>query len=311
MEQHYTTDKKFKVIDFRCRPPIAAQKMLFDVKLARLNDRNLLINPLTVATSPSMHEVGTGEGLELLLNEMNEAGVDLMVMPGRRVSTSLEAFKELTKTDSINVSDSKLVELRARFNNRAIGLHGIDVANPEKAVADIETAVKVHGLPGAVLETGYHMLPDGSPLSLDNRTLYPIYEVMSELDAVLMLQSGIYAGFDIGANDWPPLDRVMQHFPKLKVVLAHGGYPRVLDALALTTKHQNLYLSPDIYTSFPGGNLYLEAMGMLPNQFIFGSAYPFSSLKASVDFALQIPLSDEVMANYLYGNAAHLLKLDA
>jgi hypothetical protein len=31
-----------------------------------------------------------------------------------------------------------------------------------------------------------------------------------------MHQSGIYAGPDFEANHWPPIDRLLQHFPKLK-----------------------------------------------------------------------------------------------
>lgn len=301
--------KKFKIVDFRCRPPITPQKLLFDVKLGRLKEKNKFITPMTASSSPSMYKVGKEEGIRLLLNEMNEAGVNQIVMPGRKISAIPDALKGLTKSQSINVSDKMLLDLSGKYNGRAIGFHGIDVANPRSAVAEIETAVRDHGLLGAVLEVGYHKMPDGSLLSLDNPMLYPIYETISSLGAVLMLQSGIYAGFDIGANDWPPLDRVLQKFPKMKVVLAHGGYPRVVDALSLVTKHQNLYISPDIYTSFPGGSLYVDAISMLPDQFIFASAYPFSSLQAAIDFALQFPLTDEVMTKYLSGNATRVLKL--
>lgn len=202
-----------------------------------------------------------------------------------------------------------MLDLTARFDNRAVGLHGIDLSDISKAVVSIETAVRKRGMPGAVLEVGYHTTDTGEPMRLDNKSLYPIYETMVSTDSVLMIQSGIYAGFDIGANDWPPLDLVLQDFPTLKVVLAHGGYPRILDALALAAKHQNFYLSPDIYCFFPGGSLYVEPISMLPDQFLFGSAYPFGSLKASVNESLKFNLSDEVMEKYMGGNAARLLKL--
>ena len=32
--------RSFQVVDIRCRPPIAAQKLLFDMKLARLKEKN-------------------------------------------------------------------------------------------------------------------------------------------------------------------------------------------------------------------------------------------------------------------------------
>jgi len=303
------TGKQLQIIDFRCRPPITPQKLLFDVKLERQKWENQMICPPFNDVSPSMHEVGTKKGLQLLLQEMNESGVDRIVMPGRNLMNMPKAAKALSDADSINVTDEMLLNLIAEFDNRATGLHGIDLSDISKATASIETAVRKHGMPGAVLEAGYHTTGTGAPMQLNNKNLYPIYETMVSTDALLMIQSGIYAGFDIGANDWPPLDQVLQDFPALKVVLAHGGYPRILDALALATKHPNFYLSPDIYCFFPGGSLYVESISLLPDQFLFGSAYPFGSLKVSVDESLKFDLPDAVMEKYMGGNAARLLKL--
>ncbi len=301
--------RRFEIIDFRCRPPIAQQKLLFDMKLGRLKWKNKFNVIPAQATSPSMYEVGTEKGLRLLRQEMDEAGVDRIVVPGRKLERLPEAVRNLSGIESINVGDELLLDLSKKFGGRAIGLHGIDVADPKRAADEIERAVKDLGLPGVVLEVGYTTLPDGSPIKLDDKRLFPIYEAVTALDAVLMLQSGIYAGFDIGANDWPPLDRVLQRFPEMKVILAHGGYPRVLDALALVSKHPNLYISPDIYCFFPGGRLYVESIPLMPDQFVFGTAYPFAPLKESVELVLQFPLPEDVMAKYLGGNAARLLGL--
>jgi hypothetical protein len=208
------------------------------------------------------------------------------------------------------VSDQTLVDLRKTFDNRLYGLHGLDLSLPtDQLVSGLENAVTKHGLLGAVMEPGYFAAPEGGTLTADHNKLYPLYETVIKLDVILMHQSGIYAGPDIGANDWAPLDRVMQAFPRLKVVLAHGGYPRVLDALALVTKHPNLYISPDIYCHFPGGRTYVEAMSMLPDQFIYASAYPLAPIKESAELALKFPLSGDVMEKYMYGNAARLLKI--
>ena len=48
---------------------------------------------------------------------------------------------------------------------------------------------------------------------------------------------------------------------------------------------------------------------MLPDQFLFGSAYPFSALKEAVAFAMAFPLSEDVMANYLAENAKRVFNL--
>ena len=301
----------YKIIDFRCRPPMAAQKLIFDLKLGRLKWQNRFICPPSQATLPSMYKVGTDEGLDLLYQEMIEAGIDKIVVPGRNLSNPPKAVVKESGITSLNVTDEELVELDRRYQGRAIGMHGIDAEqSSEEIVAGIEKAVSEHGLNGAVLEIGYSVDEAGRPLQLNDRRLYPIYETMIRLDKPLMLQSGIYAGHDIDANHWPPLDRVMQDFPGLKMILAHGGYPRILDAIALCVKHPSLYISPDIYCFFPGGRIYIEAISQLPDQFLFGTAYPFGTFVESLDLTLAFPLDREVMANYLYHNAARVLELD-
>ena len=300
----------YKVIDFRCRPPMAAQKLIFDLKLGRLEWKNRFICPPSQATLPSMFKVGTEEGLDLLYQEMNEAGIDLIVVPGRNLANPPKAVVKESDIHSLNVTDTELVELGQRYQGRAIGMHGINAEAPTaEIVSGIETAIKSHQLAGAVLEIGYSVDSEGRPLQLNDKKLYPIYETLRSLDKPLMLQSGIYAGHDIDANNWPPLDRVMQDFPGLKMILAHGGYPRILDALALCVKHPTLYISPDIYCFFPGGRIYIEAISQLPDQFFFGTAYPFGSFKESLELTLKFPLDTEVMRNYLYDNAARVLEL--
>ena len=70
--------KSYNIIDFRCRPPMAAQKLIFDLKLGRLKWANKFICPPSQATLPSMFKVGTDEGFDLLYQEMDEAGIDIL-----------------------------------------------------------------------------------------------------------------------------------------------------------------------------------------------------------------------------------------
>lgn len=303
--------KNRRIIDFRVRPPLVPFKILFDLKLRRLTWENKFNVLPSYATAPSMYKVGEEEGLRILKKELDETGIDYVVVPGRNVTVGPKSV-DPTGTQGMVVSDQTLVDLRKTFDNRLFGLHGLDLSLPtDRLVAGLEKAVTKHGLYGAVMEPGYFPAPEGGTLTADHKKLYPLYETLTKLDVFLMHQSGIYAGPDIGANDWAPLDRVLQAFPQLKVVLAHGGYPRVLDALSLVTKYPNLYISPDIYCHFPGGRIYVEAISMLPDQFIYASAYPLGPIKESAELALKFPLSDDVMEKYMYGNAARLLKATA
>jgi predicted TIM-barrel fold metal-dependent hydrolase len=300
-----------KIIDFRCRPPLAEYKTLFDVKFNRLSWENRFNVAPNNGVSPSMYHVGEDLGLIYLKQEMDAAGIDMIVAPGRRTPPDIEIPAIGEGQISINVTDEMLASLSKRFDGRLIGLTALDLAQPmDQLVAQIETAVSEYGLRGVVIEPGYYKAADGGTLWADDPSLYPIYETIIAQGIFLMHQSGIYAGPDFGVNHWPPLDRLLQVFPKLTILLAHGGYPAILESLALASKYPNFYLSPDIYCFFPGGELYVNAISKMPDQFVWASAYPLGSMKESVDGVLQFPLSDDVMHSYLYGNAARLLRLE-
>jgi hypothetical protein len=300
----------FKIIDFRVRPPVPAYKTLFDLHIQRADSVNKFYCEAENAISPSMRKVGEEAGFDLLEKEIDEAGIDLFVVPGRATPPGME-FKAVGEGEiTFNVPDETLVDLRKRFGKRMFGLSALELSKPvDELVVQIKKAVNEYGLSGVVMEPGYLKEPDGSQLWADNKRLYPIYETLIELDVFVMHQSGIYAGLDFGVNYWPPVDRLLLDFPKLKLLLAHGGYPGVVEALALATKHQNFYISPDIYCFFPGGELYINSITKLQDQFIFASAYPMAGIKESVDGQLKFSFSKEVREKYMYGNAAKLLKV--
>ena len=52
-----------KIIDFRCRPPLAAYKTLFDIKRNRVNWENRFDVAPSATLSPSMYHVGEDQGL--------------------------------------------------------------------------------------------------------------------------------------------------------------------------------------------------------------------------------------------------------
>lgn len=302
--------REMRIIDFRCRPPVLGYKVLFDLTRSRAAEANRKNVVPANFQSPSVFKAGEDIALDLLLRELDAAHGDQIVMPGRNVSdiSGISAVATTTDQSSFNITDELLADLNKRFKNRSFGLHGIDLAKPvKKIVEDITKGVRKFELKGAVIEPGYAKRPDGGPLSMAEKKLFPIYEAVIDLDVVLMVQSGVYACPDINANDWGPLDRVMQQFPNMKTVLAHGGYPRIVEAMSLCTKHDNFYISPDIYCFFPGGELYVNAISKLPDQFIFASAYPLGDIKISVDESLKFPLERSVMERYMGGNSARLL----
>jgi hypothetical protein len=294
---------KFKVIDFRNRPPLKPYGGLFKLRLTLIAKRpNTLANPATSSPpSPAVSMVGQSGALDEWWKEVNAAGIDAVVSNGRYAAGDPD----------MSMDSATLGGLAKKYPGRFVGLAALNLDQPiEKTVSEMESAIKTYGLRGANFEPGYRT-KGGGPTTIDNADFYPLFEAMSALDLPLMVQTGAFAGLEnFGpANDMSKFDTVMGKFPKLKIVLAHGGYPSILDALALALKHPSVYICPDVYMFWPGGQIYQQNLELLPDQFLYGSAFPFANMDLALQQTLKLSVSATTMKKYLYDNAAKLLKL--
>jgi hypothetical protein len=84
-----TNSGKFKIIDFRNRPPLRPYKGLYDLKndflmKAGLKIKNRGANTATPAMNPDM--IDKPDGMEEWWKEIDEAGIDAVVVNGRYAS---------------------------------------------------------------------------------------------------------------------------------------------------------------------------------------------------------------------------------
>ena len=106
------------------------------------------------------------------------------------------------------------------------------------------------------------------------------------------------------------LDDVAEDFPRLKIIMEHGGRPFWYDRAAwLITRHRNLYIgiagipAKELLRRFPNLERY-------PDRFIFGSDWPgVPDIKSLIERILALPLAEETKERILWRNAAELLGL--
>ncbi|MCP3952279.1 MAG: amidohydrolase [Desulfobacterales bacterium] len=289
---------KQRVLDFRCRPPLPEYGALFQIKLQYLVGRmKNTTNRGATATTASMSMMGKNGAMKQWWKEIDEAGIKAIVCNGR-------LSPELGSVDSDSLAD-----LQKRYPGRFYGLAPVNLEQDIKLTVDeCERAIKEHGLRGISIEPTIRK--KGGPAQVDNQDFFPIYEAMAALDVPVMVTTGAMIGPNIGfPNDIVAFDKVLQQFKTLKLVLGHACYPNVHQALGVAFKHPNLYLCPDFYIFCPGGEGYQQNLTTLQDQFIFGSTYPFMTFKEPIEDTLKLPVTDQVMEKYLWGNAARLLKL--
>lgn len=293
--------KKFRVIDFRCRPPLKSFAGLYKMRLGYIAKRpTTLANPATHGKVPEVVKmVGKKGAMQEWWNEIDRAGIDKVVVAGRAI-----------EGDPENSMDGKaLLKLEKEYKGRFYGITPINIdGDLRKSLERLEADIAA-GIRGATIEPGYRK--KGGPTTMDNPDFFPFYELLQEKGIPLQVQTGAFAGMDNWnePNQIWRMDSTMKKFPRLRLILGHGGYPRITEALALALKWPSVTISSDVYTFWPGGQLYQQNIEMLQDQFVYGSAFPFGNFDTTLQQTLALPLSDKVMQKYLYDNAARLMNI--
>jgi uncharacterized protein len=291
-----------KIIDFRLRPPTGPYRTFFTPNVVGHVNRLLghhVPRSYSISTEPG--PTAEDRALSALLHEMDTVGVRLGLMNGRH---------SVNRPVPVHIEDKDLGELTKRTNNRVLGLAGIDFDKPiNEILAGLDTAVKELGLVGVCIEPGLAR----TPMYADDEKLFPLYERVAELKVPLLFMSGPLAGPDISHTDPVRFDRVARRYSSMPVVLGHGCFPYVNEAIALAFKSEvtgllNVYVSPDVYTFAPGGKAYVEAINWLPKRFLFASAYSFMGVEESVRDTLRLDINEDALDDYMYRNAEALLR---
>jgi predicted TIM-barrel fold metal-dependent hydrolase len=291
-----------KIIDFRLRPPTGPYRTFFTPNVVGAVNRILghaVPRSYSISTEPYPHS--EDRAIAALLHEMDSVGVRLGLMNGRH---------SVNRPVPVHIEDADLGELTKRTERRLLGLAGIDFDKPiREIISGLDTAVKELGLVGVCLEPGLAR----TPMYADDERLFPLYEKVQELGVPLLFMSGPLAGPDISHTDPVRFDRVARRYSTMPVVLGHGCYPYVNEAVALAFKSEvtglmNVFVSPDVYLFAPNGRGYLEGINWLPKRFIYASAYSFFGVEDSVRDTLALPIKEDALDDYMYRNAEALLR---
>lgn len=304
----------YRVLDFRNRPPLPAFAPLFEIKRELLGaplkrfalecrfrwltkSIRPLVNRGAATLTPSMQAMDGARALRLWWEEIDAAGIDAVVCTGR------------LSDDRGRIDCAHLRQLQLDQPGRFFGLAPVDLDEEPEAIAyAAERAVREFGLRAINIEPAIRRRR--GPTHVDVPEFYPLYEAMSSRDVAIMVYTSPFAGPTIDtANDMRPYTRVLDRFPRLKLILGHGGYPRVREVIATARRYPGLHVCQDIYSFWPGGARYLRSIESLQDQFLFGTSYPFSSLEEPLAATLRLPLSREAMEKYLWSNGARLLAL--
>ena len=142
--------------------------------------------------------------------------------------------------------------------------------------------------------------------------MYPLYEVAQGAGIPVMFHTGssLFPGAKIKYGDPIHLDEVAVDFPRLSIIMSHGGRGFWYDKAAFLAQiRPNLYID---VCGLPSHRL-LELYPKLErncHKFLFGSDWPGGDMERSLKGLLSLPISVQAKEAILYENAKGILGLN-
>ncbi|MGC8660415.1 MAG: amidohydrolase family protein [Desulfomonilaceae bacterium] len=160
---------------------------------------------------------------------------------------------------------------------------------------------------------GLKLLPSYGYYHPNDPRMYGAYEVAQKLDSIVMFHTGtsLFPKTRVRFADPLLLDDVAVDFPKLKIVMCHGGRPFwYQESEWMLRRHPNLFIDISGVPPFqlPKNFSKLEKFH---DRYLFGSDWPnVTSIRSQAEQVRKLPFKQEVIDAILWGNAARILKLD-
>jgi len=283
-------------IDMRLRPPLPTW-------VGKANFAKGIFYPVRIGFDrpPSAEQ----RSMDLLLAEMDEAGIEYGVIMGRQSIEPLGA-----------IPNDEIAECVKRYPGRFLGWGGIDLSQPMDAcLAEIRRCIQELGFKGISIEPS--IARDETFALATDRRLYPIYEECVRLDVPVnislsaVLQSTVDRPYEL--SNPIQIYQVAKDFPKLDIHVAHAAWPYVLEMIGVCFVCPRVWLSPDQYMirMVPAAQEYVKAANSyFQDRTLFGTSYPSKPLAAMIAAYSEWDWADGVREKVLHRNARRLMRID-
>lgn len=241
--------------------------------------------------------------LETFLLEMDVSGIE------KAVILPIDA----TTAKGYRIYSNEQIAELCGMSDRFIGFASVD-PHKKTAARDLEQAVSKLNLKGLKLSG-----PTQEFFPNDKKLAYPIYTKAGELRIPIVFHAGMSWEPNARSKYGQPifLEDVACDFPELNIIIAHLGWPWVLESVMLALKYPNVYLdtsclyfdNPDDFISFAMSKQAPLSVfeKSLREKVVFGSNYPRVEIKNMVRAVKNVGLTEGCLDLIFRENARKLL----
>ena len=276
--------------------------------------------------------------IEVRLKDMDRMGIDIQAVSPAPQQTYYWTEPGMGASLARMVNE-RLAEIVAKWPDRFVGLGTVPLQDPDLAVAELEHCVKKLGMRGVEINGNVN----GMDLTDGRLALDKFFAKVQELDVIIFMHPTGYTQGErlldhyfnnvIGnplettvAASHLIFDGVMDRYPKLKVVLPHGGgflahywermnhgWKARHDCRTVIKRRPTTYLEKFYFDTIVFDPQMLDNMVRRygTDHLVMGTDYPFDmGVEDPVGFVQRAKLSASQREQILGGNAARLLKID-
>ncbi len=275
-----------KIIDFRFRPH--TPEIINGIKNSAM---------FKAACAAIGFDRRVPQTLPEVVEGLKQRGVELSVITGR----------DCEMTYCFPANNPSVLEFVRAYPDMFVGFWGIDPHKGMKAVQEAVHAVRDLGMKGIATDPYLAHIP------ANDARYYPLYAKCCELNVPVFITTAPPPQVPRAVMDYVDprhVDIVARDFPELVLIMSHGGYPFVNEAIFACMRNANVYMDLSEYELAPMADIYVQALNThIGDKVVFASAHPFVEQAEAIDIYKNLKLTDEVRHKVMYANARRLLGL--
>jgi predicted TIM-barrel fold metal-dependent hydrolase len=242
--------------------------------------------------------------LETFKGQMKVAGIDKAVL----------LPIDCTTAHNCKIFSNEQVADLASKHDFFIGFASVDPLR-EEAVDELAEAISGLGLRGLKLDPSLQQFYPN-----DKEKAYPLFTKATKLKIPVVMHAGMTWEADAMMKYSHPglLEDIAHDFQGLNLIIAHMGWPYVLESVALALKYPNVYLDTScLYADTPKEFIEYVFTKQLPitlvqrsldKKIVFGSNYPRIEMHKMVKAVRNVLREEDVIENVFQNNPSRLLR---